>query len=141
MPLKKGAVCQEPWKMSWEMCWKRPEMVKAGLSLTWLVSPGSAWVRFPGWGVYKTGNLNIEVLFTPGHTAGGVSYKIHDSVFSGDTIFAGSMGRANSSWSGLHDAITKRLLTLPDHTRLFPGHGPATTVGEEKRHNPFFSHH
>ena len=89
--------------------------------------------------IIKLGNLDIEVLFTPGHTAGGVSYKIHDSVFSGDAIFAGSMGRANSSWSGLYTAITKRLLTLPDHTRLFPGHGPATTVGEEKRHNPFFS--
>ena len=87
----------------------------------------------------KLGNLNIEVLFTPGHTSGGVSYKIHDSVFSGDAIFAGSMGRANSSWSELHDSITQRLLTLPDHTRLFPGHGPATTVSEEKHHNPFFS--
>lgn len=87
----------------------------------------------------KLGNLNIEVLFTPGHTAGGVSYKIHDTVFSGDAIFAGSMGRANSSWPILHDSITQKLLTLPDHTRLFPGHGPATTVGEEKQHNPFFS--
>jgi glyoxylase-like metal-dependent hydrolase (beta-lactamase superfamily II) len=86
------------------------------------------------------GNLNIEVLFTPGHTSGGVSYKIHDSVFSGDTIFAGSMGRANSSWPNLYDSITQKLLTLPDHTRLFPGHGPTTTVGEEKRHNPFFCH-
>jgi hydroxyacylglutathione hydrolase len=87
----------------------------------------------------KLGNLDIEVLFTPGHTSGGVSYKIHDSVFSGDAIFAGSMGRANSSWSELYDSITQRLLTLPDHTRLLPGHGPATTVGEEKRNNPFFS--
>ncbi len=86
----------------------------------------------------KLGQLNIEVLFTPGHTSGGVSYKIHDTVFSGDSIFAGSMGRANSSWSELYDSITQRLLTLPDHMRLFPGHGPATTVGEEKRHNPFF---
>ncbi len=88
--------------------------------------------------ILKLGKLNIEVLFTPGHTPGGVSYKIHDSVFSGDAIFAGSMGRANSSWSELYNSITQRLLTLPDHTRLFPGHGPATTVGEEKRHNPFF---
>ena len=87
----------------------------------------------------KLGNLNIDVLFTPGHTAGGVSYKIHDSVFSGDAIFAGSMGRANSSWLELYDAITKKLLILPNHTRLFPGHGPATTVGEEKSHNPFFA--
>jgi hydroxyacylglutathione hydrolase len=88
----------------------------------------------------QLGNLTIEVLFTPGHTAGGVSYKVHDSVFSRDAIFAGSMGRANSSWSELHNSITQKLLTLPDHTRLLPGHSPATTVGEEKRHNPFFFH-
>lgn len=88
--------------------------------------------------ILKLGKLDIEVLFTPGHTPGGVSFKIQDTVFSGDAIFAGSMGRANSSWSGLFDSITQRLLTLPDATRLFPGHGPATTVGEEKLHNPFF---
>ncbi len=100
---------------------------------------GSSNFRFLSDGeILKLGNLNIEVLFTPGHTAGGVSYKIHDSVFSGDAIFAGSMGRANSSWSGLYNSVTRRLLTLPDHTRLFPGHGPATTVGEEKHNNPFF---
>ncbi len=88
--------------------------------------------------IIKLGNLNIEVIFTPGHTAGGISYKINDSVFSGDTLFAGSMGRANSSWSDLCVSIKQRLLTLPDSTRLFPGHGPATTVGEEKQNNPFF---
>ncbi len=100
---------------------------------------GSRDLRFLTDGeIIKLGNLNIEVLFTPGHTAGGVSYKIHDSVFSGDAIFAGSMGRANSSWPDLFNSITQRLLTLPDHTRLFPGHGPATTVGEEKHNNPFF---
>ena len=88
--------------------------------------------------IIKLGHLRIEVFFTPGHTAGGVSYKINDAVFSGDTLFAGSMGRANSSWSDLYNSITQKLLTLPDATRLFPGHGPATTVGEEKRNNPFF---
>ncbi len=100
---------------------------------------GSRDLRFVEDGeIIKLGNLNIEVLFTPGHTAGGISYKINDSVFSGDTIFAGSMGRANSSWPDLCLSITERLLTLPDSTRLFPGHGPATTVGEEKQNNPFF---
>ncbi len=100
---------------------------------------GSRDLRFLEDGeMIKLGNLNIEVLFTPGHTSGGISYKVHDSVFSGDAIFAGSMGRANSSWPELYSSITQKLLTLPDHTRLFPGHGPATTVGEEKRNNPFF---
>ncbi|MGP0565762.1 MULTISPECIES: MBL fold metallo-hydrolase [unclassified Nitrospina] len=88
--------------------------------------------------VLEVGNMKVEVVFTPGHTAGGVSYKIHDTVFSGDCIFAGSMGRANASWPGLYRSITERLLVYPDATRLHPGHGPATTVGEEKRHNPFF---
>jgi hydroxyacylglutathione hydrolase len=102
---------------------------------------GSRDLRFLQDGqIIQLGKLNIEVLFTPGHTSGGVSYKVHDSVFSGDAIFAGSMGRANSSWSELYDSITQRLLVLPDHTRLLPGHGPATTVGEEKRNNPFFCH-
>ncbi|QPJ60433.1 MAG: MBL fold metallo-hydrolase [Candidatus Nitronauta litoralis] len=86
------------------------------------------------------GQLIIETLNTPGHTPGGVSYKIHNTVFSGDCIFAGSMGRANSSWRDLYDSITEKLLSLPDRTVLHPGHGPATTVGEENRHNPFFCH-
>ena len=84
------------------------------------------------------GKLNIKTLSTRGHTPGGVSYKINESVFSGDAIFAGSMGRANASWSGLFNSVAGNLLTLPDNTRLYPGHGPATTVGEEKQHNPFF---
>ena len=88
--------------------------------------------------ILKLGKINIEILFTPGHTPGGVSYKVGDTVFSGDSIFAGSMGRANSSWSTLFESVTQKLLTLPDETRLFPGHGPATTVIQEKMHNPFF---
>ena len=84
------------------------------------------------------GKLKIEVIATRGHTPGGVSYRINRSVLSGDAIFAGSMGRANSSWPMLFNSIIKNLLTLPEDTRLYPGHGPATTVGEEKRHNPFF---
>lgn len=100
---------------------------------------GSRDYQYPADGeILKLGKLNIEVLFTPGHTPGGVSFKIGNTVFSGDAIFAGSMGRANASWSGLFESITERLLILPDETRLFPGHGPATTVGEEKLHNPFF---
>ncbi|MCF8721245.1 MBL fold metallo-hydrolase [Nitrospina gracilis] len=100
---------------------------------------GSRDLRFVEDGdVLEVGNMKVEVVFTPGHTAGGVSYRIHDTIFSGDCIFAGSMGRANSSWPGLYRSITQRLFTYPDATRLHPGHGPATTVGEEKRHNPFF---
>lgn len=84
------------------------------------------------------GKQTVAVMATPGHTPGGVSYKIGGAVLSGDAIFAGSMGRANASWSGLFHSVTTQLLALPDEFRLYPGHGPATTVGEEKRHNPFF---
>ncbi|MFQ5673498.1 MAG: MBL fold metallo-hydrolase [Nitrospinales bacterium] len=85
------------------------------------------------------GRLRIRVIATPGHTAGGVCYRINNSVVSGDAIFAGSMGRANVSFPALFNAVVDKLLTLPDATALYPAHGPATTVGQEKRHNPFFS--
>ena len=84
------------------------------------------------------GNLRIKCIETPGHTVGGVSYLINQSLLSGDVIFAGSMGRANSSWNNLFNSITKKVLRLPDNTGIHPGHGPSTTVGQEKKHNPFF---
>ena len=84
------------------------------------------------------GNLRIKCIETPGHTVGGVSYLINQTLLSGDVIFAGSMGRANSSWNNLFNSITKKVLCLPDNTGIHPGHGPSTTVGQEKRHNPFF---
>ncbi|NIQ01808.1 MAG: MBL fold metallo-hydrolase [Nitrospinaceae bacterium] len=84
------------------------------------------------------GRLQVQAVATPGHTPGGVSYKVNRIILSGDTIFAGSMGRANSSWKDLYRSITETLFSFPDDTALHPGHGPATTVGEEKRHNPFF---
>lgn len=86
----------------------------------------------------ELGKIRIRAISTPGHTSGGVSYHINKAVVSGDAIFAGSMGRANSSWSDLYHSITNKLLTLPDDTTLYPGHGPSTTVGEERSHNPFF---
>ncbi len=84
------------------------------------------------------GKLRILCIETPGHTAGGVSYLINQTLLSGDVIFAGSMGRANSSWEDLFNSITQKVLRLPDTTGIYPGHGPATTVGQEKEHNPFF---
>lgn len=86
------------------------------------------------------GPFQIRVLFTPGHTPGGVCYLSGDVCFVGDSIFAGSLGRTRNTkgYNALREAVRTKLLTLPDHVRLFPGHGPSTTVGEEKRHNPFF---
>jgi hydroxyacylglutathione hydrolase len=87
---------------------------------------------------FTLGKLLIRCIETPGHTSGGVSYLINQTLLSGDVIFAGSMGRANSSWNELFNSITQKVLCLPDATGIFPGHGPATTVKQEKEHNPFF---
>jgi hydroxyacylglutathione hydrolase len=88
--------------------------------------------------IIELGELKVQAIATPGHTPGGVSYKVNKTVLSGDTIFAGSMGRANSSWQDLYHSITQTLFSFSDDTALHPGHGPATTVGQEKQHNPFF---
>ena len=78
-------------------------------------------------------------MTTPGHTPGGVCYRANDYCFVGDTLFAGSIGRANPStlYPAHLESVRRRVLTLPDQLILFPGHGPATTVREEKEHNPF----
>ncbi len=89
--------------------------------------------------ILNVGKMEVSALSTPGHTPGGFSFKINKTILSGDAIFAGSMGRANSSFADLFYSISKVLFSFPDDTCLHPGHGPATTVGEEKSHNPFFS--
>lgn len=84
----------------------------------------------------------IQAMPTPGHSPGGTSFRFEDHVFVGDTIFAGGVGRTDlwgGSWPVLESAIRDRLFTLPEHLTLYPGHGPLTTVGEEKRSNPFFN--
>ena len=86
----------------------------------------------------ELGKLKIQVLETPGHTSGGCCYIINNTVISGDVLFAGSMGRANYSFRLLHDSVLNKVLALPKETSIFPGHGPATTVGQELENNPFF---
>jgi len=84
----------------------------------------------------------LEVLQTPGHSPGGVSLWLGDAVFTGDALFAGSIGRSdfrNADGRALLDGIRSRLLTLPDHVTVYGGHGPATTIGEERRSNPFLT--
>lgn len=84
------------------------------------------------------GKLKVTVLDTPGHTPGGCSFHTHTAAFVGDAIFAGSVGGPNISLENEIDSVRDNILSLPDDVRLFPGHGPTTTVGEEKLHNPFF---
>jgi hydroxyacylglutathione hydrolase len=84
----------------------------------------------------------FRVLHTPGHTPGHVAFVAGEIAFVGDLIFAGSIGRTDlpgGSLDQLLRSVREKIFTLPDETVLFPGHGPATTVGEEKRTNPFFA--
>jgi glyoxylase-like metal-dependent hydrolase (beta-lactamase superfamily II) len=91
---------------------------------------------------FSAGSLELQVLHTPGHSPGGVSLRIGEVVFTGDALFAGSIGRSdfrNSDGRALLDGIRSRLLTLPDQITVYSGHGPATTIGDERRSNPFLS--
>jgi glyoxylase-like metal-dependent hydrolase (beta-lactamase superfamily II) len=86
------------------------------------------------------GDESLEVLFTPGHAPGHVAFRHGDTLWSGDVLFAGSVGRTDlpgASWDVLERSIRERLFPLGDAVRVLPGHGPATTLGEERRHNPF----
>jgi hydroxyacylglutathione hydrolase len=87
------------------------------------------------------GGLALGVVYTPGHSRGSVSLTIDKKVFVGDLLFAGSIGRTDlqgGDYDTLLDSVRKKIFTLPDDTVVYPGHGPATTVGAEKRTNPFF---
>ena len=89
--------------------------------------------------IISVGALSIRVLDIPGHTAGGCAFQTRNTVFAGDSIFAGSVGNAFLAYDDLLNNIRKSILSLPNDTYIFPGHGPSTTVGEEKAHNPFFA--
>jgi glyoxylase-like metal-dependent hydrolase (beta-lactamase superfamily II) len=86
------------------------------------------------------GDLSFEVLYTPGHTAGGICLSGHGVVFSGDTLFKFGIGRTDfpgMSHERLIESIREKLMVLPDDTIVYPGHGPPTTIGDERRGNPF----
>ncbi len=91
----------------------------------------------------RAGGLELEVLHTPGHSPGSVSLYLpgqHARIFSGDTLFQSSIGRTDL-WGGsleeIMRSIRETLLAFPDETPVFPGHGPATTIGAERNTNPF----
>jgi glyoxylase-like metal-dependent hydrolase (beta-lactamase superfamily II) len=88
----------------------------------------------------KIGNSSLEVIHTPGHTPGGISLRGDEFVLTGDTLFAGGVGRTDlpgGSWDYLLKSIKNKLLKLPDNLIVLPGHGFVTTIGEEKENNPF----
>jgi glyoxylase-like metal-dependent hydrolase (beta-lactamase superfamily II) len=95
--------------------------------------------------VVKAGHLAAEVLHTPGHTPGSLCFHFEGDeplLLAGDTLFAGSIGRTDL-WGGDFDqeiaSIRTRLLALDDKTRVIAGHGPSTTIGRERRSNPFLT--
>lgn len=86
------------------------------------------------------GSLEAKFIFTPGHTTGGMCILVNDCLFSGDTLFAQSIGRTDfpgGSFEVIKDSIRNKLFVLPDDTQVYPGHMGPTTIGYEKRNNPF----
>ncbi len=92
--------------------------------------------------ILELAGFSIQALYTPGHTKGGCCYYIEkeQAVFVGDTLFHGSVGRTDfpgGSASVLLRSIEEKLMCLPGHTKVYPGHEDVTTIGWEKQHNPF----
>ena len=88
----------------------------------------------------EMGNISFTVLSVPGHTPGGIALYTPGKVFVGDSLFSGSIGRTDLPGGNLNvllEGIRAQLFTLPDETVVYPGHGPETTIGEEKITNPF----
>jgi len=92
----------------------------------------------------QVGRIKLKVIHTPGHSPGGMSLYLDGMVFTGDTLFVGSVGRTDfpgSSWDVLEASIRQKLYVLPGETKVFPGHNygsaPSSTIQNEKRYNPF----
>lgn len=87
----------------------------------------------------KFGGITLKVMHTPGHSPGSICLVGANEVFTGDTLFAGSIGRTDFPYSSLTDMKNsiKKLACLPEDFKVYPGHGPASTIGEEKQTNPF----
>ena len=89
---------------------------------------------------FELGRQRLRVLHTPGHTPGGICLLGEGIVFTGDTLFYASVGRADlpgGNSKQLIDSINKKLMVLSDNTTVYPGHGPESTIGQERRSNPF----
>ncbi len=133
------------------------ERLKRALKAPFLIHPADGWIMeeslkwinpprpAPGIDAPLIGELDLkghkfEVIHTPGHTPGSVSILVDNEIlFSGDTLFQGSVGRYDfpgSSFEDLKKSI-KKLMELPDHVKVYPGHGGETTIGDERRENWF----
>ena len=86
------------------------------------------------------GSITFDVIHTPGHTPGGICLKYGDTVFAGDTLFSESIGRTDlpgGSYSQLINSVKEKLMVLPDQVVILPGHGPETSIGWERKYNPY----
>lgn len=93
-----------------------------------------------GWEDINIGELKFTVLHLPGHSPGGIALYGQDTVFTGDSLFSGGIGRTDlpgGNYDTLIDSLNTRLLVLDDDIKVYPGHGPDTTIGDERRGNPY----
>ena len=110
----------------------------AGVSFT--TEPADILLEEGGWVEYA--GIRLKILHTPGHTPGGICLYSEDEnlIFTGDTLFAGSVGRTDFPYADhqqLLNSLREKILPLPDKVVAYPGHGPKTTIGNEKKFNPF----
>lgn len=114
---------------------------QGGLALLLGVTPGPpADILLEEGDEVRFGNIGLKVLHTPGHTSGGISLLGEGVIFTGDALFNMGIGRTDlpgGDFKTLIESIRSKLFTLPEETVVYPGHGPATTIGREKRTNPF----
>lgn len=92
--------------------------------------------------IISIGNLDIKCIETPGHTPGGICFLVENNLFSGDTLFSGSIGRTDfdgGDFSTIISSIREKLFILPENTVVYPGHGPQSDINQEKKYNPFFN--
>jgi len=90
--------------------------------------------------IIEAGGLKFEIIHTPGHTMGGISIKVNNHIFTGDTLFRTSIGRSDlpgGNQKVLLDSIRNKLMSLQDDIVVYPGHGRETTIGYERKNNPF----
>jgi hydroxyacylglutathione hydrolase len=120
------------------------DILKAPVWIHQLDSPGLGFppdgTLFDGQEI-EVGTYRIKVIHTPGHSPGGVCLYAPGAVFTGDTLFAGSIGRTDfpgGDHQQLIQGVREKIFPLGDDLRVYPGHGPASTIGEERLRNPFF---
>lgn len=117
-----------------------PMRILTSVGLTPVKSPPQPDRLLKDGDLIDLGDLHFKVLHTPGHSSGGICLSGHEVVFSGDTLFKLGIGRTDfpgMSHELLIKSIREKLMVLPDETIVYPGHGPTTTVGDERRGNPF----